>query len=73
MQLSVYFSDQINYHYNINFNGRAIVGDDIYNINDNNYGNSKVIHSKSSESHGTHVSGIIGGIRGNKRHIVDCL
>ena len=60
-----YFSDQINYHYNINFNGRTIVGDDIYNINDNKYGNSKVLHSKSSESHGTHVSGIIGGIRGN--------
>ena len=29
-----YFSDQINYHYNINFNGRDIVGDNIYDIND---------------------------------------
>ena len=60
-----YFSDQINYHYNVNFNGRTIVGDDIYDINDTDYGNSKVIHSKKSESHGTHVSGIIAGIRNN--------
>ena len=60
-----YFYDQINYHYNIEFNGRTIVGDDIYDINDTNYGNSKVLHSKNSESHGTHVSGIIGGIRNN--------
>ena len=60
-----YFSDQINYHYNTNFNGRSIVGDKIYNINDYSYGNSLVQHSKSSESHGTHVSGIIGGIRNN--------
>ena len=60
-----YFSDQINYHYNTNFNGRSIVGDKIYDINDYSYGNSIVQHSKSSESHGTHVSGIIGGIRNN--------
>ena len=39
-----YFSDQINYHYNVNFNGRDIVGDDIYDINDTDYGDSKVLH-----------------------------
>ena len=60
-----YFSDQINYHYNVNFNGREIVGDDIYDINDTNYGDSKVLHSKKSENHGTHVAGIIAGIRNN--------
>ena len=59
------FSDHINYHYNINFNGREIVGDDVYNLDDNIYGDSKVIHSKESESHGTHVSGIIGANRNN--------
>ena len=32
-----YFSDQSKYHYNVNFNGRSIVGDDIYNIDDVNY------------------------------------
>ena len=60
-----YFSDQINYHYNINFNGRDIVGDNIYDINDTNYGDSRVLHSKKSENHGTHVAGIIAGIRIN--------
>ena len=60
-----YFSDQINYHYNTNFNGRSIVGDNIYDIRDVSYGDSRVQHSKSTESHGTHVSGIIGGIRNN--------
>ena len=60
-----YFSDQINYHYNINFNGRDIVGDNIYDINDTNYGDSRVLHSKKSENHGTHVAGIIAGIRNN--------
>ena len=60
-----YFSDQINYHYNINFNGRDVVGDNIYDINDTDYGNSNVLHSKKSENHGTHVAGIIAGIRNN--------
>ena len=60
-----YYSDQINYHYNINFNGRDVVGDDIYDINDTDYGDSKVLHSKKSENHGTHVAGIIAGIRNN--------
>ena len=60
-----YFSDQSKYHYNVNFNGRSIVGDDIYNIDDVNYGNSNVSHSKKSEDHGTHVAGIIAGIRNN--------
>ena len=60
-----YFSDQSKYHYNVNFNGRSIVGDDIYNIDDTNYGNSNVSHSKKSEDHGTHVAGIIAGLRNN--------
>ena len=60
------FSDHLNYHYNISFNGRQIVGDDIYDLNDTNYGNSNVMHSKESESHGTHVSGIIGANRSNR-------
>lgn len=59
------FSDHVNYHYNINFNGREIVGDDVYNLEDDMYGDSKVFHSKESESHGTHVSGIIGANRNN--------
>ena len=60
-----YFSDQLKYHYNVNFNGRSIVGDDIYNIDDIYYGNPNVSHSKKTEDHGTHVAGIIAGIRSN--------
>ncbi|MEL1224971.1 MAG: S8 family peptidase, partial [Candidatus Neomarinimicrobiota bacterium] len=60
-----YFSDQSNYHYNVNFNGRLKVGDDIYNIDDVDYGNPNVSHSKKTEDHGTHVAGIIAGIRSN--------
>ena len=59
------YSDHLNYHYNIDFNGREIVGDDIYDIRDINYGDPNVMQSKESESHGTHVSGIIGANRTN--------
>tara|TARA_X000001036_G_scaffold410453_1_gene422340 strand:+ start:118 stop:1695 length:1578 start_codon:yes stop_codon:yes gene_type:complete len=59
------YSDYVNYYYNVDFNGREIVGDDIYNLEDLNYGDPNVVHSKNSESHGTHVSGIIGGNRSN--------
>jgi subtilisin family serine protease len=61
-----YFSDQINYHYNTNFNGRSIVGDNIYDLRDVSYGDSNINNIKDSESHSTHVSGIISGDRNNK-------
>ena len=54
-----------NTHYDLDFNGRAIVGDQPQNINDTNYGNGHVIGSKEKESHGTHVSGIILASRNN--------
>ena len=58
-------------HYNIDFDGRALVGDDPDDINDKNYGNANVIGpKKDGASHGTHVSGIIASNRtdgkGNK-------
>jgi len=59
-----YYSSQVNSHYKINFNGR-LTGDDPYNITDTNYGNGNVIGSKDTESHGTHVSGIIAAKRNN--------
>ena len=59
------YSDFVNYYYNIEFNGRNVVGDDIYDLTDQDYGNSNVRHSKKSESHGTHVAGIIGANRNN--------
>lgn len=52
-------------NYDIDFDGRAIVGDDPENINDTSYGNGVVIGSKSIESHGTHVAGIILANRNN--------
>ena len=54
-----------NTHYDFDFDGRAIVGDQPENINDTKYGNGYVIGSKDKESHGTHVSGIILASRNN--------
>ena len=56
----------INFHYNINFNGRKIVGDNPDDINDTDYGNGNVIGpKKEGANHGTHVSGIIAASRSN--------
>ncbi len=44
-------------------NTRAIVGDDTTNVNERGYGNPDVMGPDAQ--HGTHVSGIIGAIRGN--------
>jgi len=52
-------------HYDFDFDGRAIVGDQPKNINDTKYGNGNVIGSKDKEMHGTHVSGIILASRNN--------
>tara|TARA_B100001175_G_scaffold317373_1_gene334025 strand:- start:7882 stop:9474 length:1593 start_codon:yes stop_codon:yes gene_type:complete len=66
----------INAHYNINFNGRAVVGDDPENINDKNYGNGNVVGpKKEGASHGTHVSGIIAANRSDdkgSKGVFDC-
>ena len=59
------YYDFVNYYYNVEFNGRDIVGDDIYDFSDQDYGNPNVMHSRDSESHGTHVSGIIAANRNN--------
>ena len=63
------YNDFINYHFNVEFNGRT-TNDDIYDINDRNYGDNNIKNTKESESHSTHVSGIISGNRkiedGNK-------
>ena len=59
------YNDFINYHFNVDFNGRT-TNDNIYDINDTNYGDSNVSNIKESESHSTHVSGIISADRQNK-------
>src|SRR5690606_12816565 len=60
-----YFSEKLNYHLNVDFNGRKIVGDDPYDINDTNYGNGNPQSRVADESHGTHVAGIIAAERNN--------
>lgn len=58
--------DQLNFHYNTEFNGRTKVGDNPNDINDKNYGNNIVYGPDKSEAvHGTHVAGIIAQVRGN--------
>jgi len=60
-----YTSQKSNKSYDLDYDGRAIVGDDPEDIKDVNYGNGNVIGSKDVESHGTHVSGIILASRTN--------
>lgn len=58
------FNDRLNYNLNKNFNGR-VTGDDPENLNSKFYGNGNVKPVKKSESHGTHVAGIIAAERNN--------
>ena len=51
------------YNTNIDYNPRAIVGDDPNNWNDSIYGNNDLMGSVSD--HGTHVAGIAAAIRNN--------
>ena len=57
-------NEQLNYNLNKNFSGRT-TGDDINDISDTGYGNANVKPVKKSESHGTHVAGIIAAERNN--------
>ncbi|MDA9563971.1 S8 family serine peptidase [Flavobacteriales bacterium] len=59
-----YFETYTKYYTNLDFDPRAdIIGDDAYDINDNQYGNADVKGADSG--HGSMVAGIIGGIRNN--------
>ncbi|MFV0564992.1 MAG: S8 family peptidase [Flavobacteriaceae bacterium] len=57
-------NERLNFNLNKNFKGRK-TGDDINNLNDKAYGNGNVKNIKKSESHGTHVAGIIAAERNN--------
>jgi subtilisin family serine protease len=56
-------------HYDLDFNARQSMPDDLYNINDREYGNNNVIGSKTLESHGTHVAGIVAASRNNNKGV----
>ncbi|MDG1571528.1 S8 family peptidase [Robiginitalea sp. M366] len=60
-----YFTNQLNYHLNVEFNGRESVGDNPYDLADTGYGNGDPGNREEDESHGTHVAGIIAAERGN--------
>ncbi|MDG3582972.1 S8 family peptidase [Galbibacter pacificus] len=60
-----YFTDQLNYNLNKDFDGRSIVGDDPDDITDTDYGDNNVIGDREHAKHGTHVAGIIAAQRNN--------
>lgn len=58
-----YYTSQSKYHYNPDFNARAIVGDNYNDFTEKYYGNKDI---KGPDAfHGTHVSGIIAADRTN--------
>ncbi|MEM8937902.1 MAG: S8 family peptidase [Bacteroidota bacterium] len=64
-----YFAEQVNFNLNKDFDGRKPVGDDPYNFSDTSYGNGDPKNRVESESHGTHVAGIIAAERNNGKGV----
>lgn len=62
-----YLSGKKDYWYNLDYDARLIIGDKPGDIKDSIYGNEIV--GGDHTSHGTHVAGIIGAVRGNKRGV----
>ncbi|MBF8149049.1 S8 family peptidase [Winogradskyella sp. F6397] len=60
----VSINERLNFNLNKDFSGRT-TGDDINDLSDIGYGNGNVKPVKKSESHGTHVAGIIAAERNN--------
>jgi len=54
----------IDYNLNVDYDDRALIGDDPNDIRDVKYGNNDV--EGPDALHGTHVAGIVGALRGNK-------
>ena len=67
-----YFDGRLSSHFNLDLDARSIVGDDVDDITDTNYGNSNVMGptpDKEDLKHGTHVAGIIAAERDNNMGI----
>ncbi|GAA3941295.1 S8 family serine peptidase [Chitinophaga oryziterrae] len=58
-----HFKEQVDYQLNLDFDPRAIVGDNYGNPEEHYYGSSDV--TGPGADHGTHVAGIIGAARNN--------
>ena len=58
-----YIRAQMDYNLNVDFDDRSLIGDDQNDFTDTQYGNNDV--EGPDALHGTHVSGIIGALRGN--------
>lgn len=56
-----YYGAFLKYQYNLDFNPRFVVGDNYEDATQRYYGNNDVIGP--TDVHGTHVAGIIGGMR----------
>jgi subtilisin family serine protease len=62
-----HYQGELEYHYNIAYDPRSIVGDDYSNSRQREYGNADV--TGPDALHGTHVAGIIGAARDNGKGI----
>lgn len=61
-----YVYDQLNYHLNLEYDGRKALGDNAEDFSTKFYGNNQVWGpDKKHALHGTHVAGIIAQVRGN--------
>ena len=63
-----YYADQLKYSLNLEFDARNIVGDDVDDLTDTQYGNNNVMGpdpEKGDLTHGTHVAGTIAAERNN--------
>ncbi|WP_052354025.1 S8 family peptidase [Flectobacillus major] len=58
-----YYDAQFKYGVNLTYNPRSLIGDDVENVNDRNYGNNEV--KGPDARHGTHVAGIVAANRNN--------
>jgi subtilisin family serine protease len=58
-----HYKEQLDYHLNIGFDPRSIVGDNYTDSNERFYGNTDV--AGPDADHGSHVAGIIGAVRTN--------
>lgn len=64
-----YYQSQLAYNLNLAFDGRKPVGDNPYDLNDQSYGNGNPKNREESESHGTHVAGILAANRTTKKGV----